>query len=87
MRVITEQTQCSAGPRRLCASICKGSVFSLQKLFLQGTDRGCQHLHLWHIEYKFSAHKDLIMCHRLWFSSPSALALLSGSRGSDQICH
>lgn len=87
MGVITEQTQCSAGPCWLCASKRKGSVFSLQNLFLQGTGRGCQHLRLRHIEYEFPAHKDFIIHPRLWFSSPSTLALLSGSRGSDQICH
>lgn len=83
MRAISEQTQCSAGPCRLSASLCKGRVFSLQNLFLQSTDCGCQHLHLWHIKYEFSAHKDFIMHHRLWFSTPSALAFLSGSWSSD----
>lgn len=87
MGVITEQTQCSAGPCWLCASMCKGSIFSLQNLLLQGTGRGCQHLCLRHIKYEFPAHKDFIIHHRLWFSSLSTLALLSGSRGSDQICH
>lgn len=81
---IDEQTQCSAGSCRLSASLCKGSVFSL---FLQSRDCGCQHLHLWHIKYEFSAHKDFIMHDRLWFSTPSALALLRGSWSSDWICH
>lgn len=83
--VITEQTQNSTGPTGSVPAFAKAALFSLQNFFLQ--DRGCQHLRLWHIEYEFSAHKDFIRRHRLWLSPPSTFALLSGSRGSDQICH